>query len=65
MRKAWKVVISIVLVMILLGCVCTAVGFLTGADPARMLQTVENNDQLNLMLQYVNWVKECAEIIFG
>jgi len=63
MRKAWKVIIAIVLVMVILGCICTAVGFLTGADITRMMQTAENNNQLNLMLQYVDWIGQCYEII--
>ena len=35
MRKMWRVILSIVLILILIGIVAVAVGFLTGADSAR------------------------------
>jgi hypothetical protein len=52
----WRVVISIVLIMILIGIVGIAVGFLTGADTARIYQTAENNNLVNLVMRYYEWI---------
>ena len=57
----WRVIISIVLVMILLGIVGIAVGFLTGADTARIYQTAENNNLINLILRYYEWFGQVFE----
>ena len=56
MQKKWRVVISIVLIMILIGIVGVAVGFLTGADTARIYQTAENNNLVNLVMRYYEWI---------
>ena len=56
MQKMWRVVISIVLIMILIGVVGVAVGFLTGADTARIYQTAENNNLVNLVMRYYEWI---------
>ena len=48
MRKMWRVILSIVLILILIGIIAVAVGFLTGADSARIYQTAENNNLINL-----------------
>ena len=56
MQKMWRVVISIVLIMILIGIVGVAVGFLTGADTARIYQTAENNNMVNLIMRYYEWI---------
>ncbi|MBQ7473394.1 MAG: hypothetical protein IJS79_03490 [Oscillospiraceae bacterium] len=56
MQKMWRVVITIVLVMILIGIVAIAVGFLTGADTARIYQTAENNNLVNLVMRYYEWI---------
>ncbi len=55
MRKMWRVILSIVLILILIGIIIIAVGFLTGADTARLMQTGENDRMINLVLQYFNW----------
>ena len=56
MQKMWRVVISIVLIMILIGIVGIAVGFLTGVDTARIYQTAENNNLVNLVMRYYEWI---------
>lgn len=56
MQKMWRVVITIVLVMVLIGIVAIAVGFLTGADTARIYQTAENNNLVNLVMRYYEWI---------
>lgn len=40
MAKAWKIVISIALTLLALGVVVGAVGFVTGASPDRMVETL-------------------------
>ena len=42
--------------MILIGIVGIAVGFLTGADTARIYQTAENNNMVNLIMRYYEWI---------
>ena len=56
MKKMWRVIISIVLALILIGLVAVAVGFLTVADTARILQTAEDNSMINLILRYYDWL---------
>ena len=56
MQKMWRVVVTIVLIMILIGIVGIAVGFLTGADTARIYQTAENNNLVNLVMRYYEWI---------
>ena len=56
MKNMWRVILSIVLIMILIGIVIVAVGFLTGADTARLMQTAENNKLVELVLKYYDWI---------
>lgn len=56
MQKMWRIVVTIVLIMILIGIVGIAVGFLTGADTARIYQTAENNNMVNLIMRYYEWI---------
>lgn len=56
MKKMWRVILSIVLVLILIGIIGIAVGFLTGANTARIYQTAENNNLINLILRYYDWI---------
>ena len=69
MNKMWRVILSIVLVIILVGIVVIAVGFLTGANTARIYQTAESNNLVNMLLRYFDWVMEVARsyktAIFG
>lgn len=61
MRKMWRVIMSIVLVLILIGIIIIAVGFLTGADAARLSQTAENNSLITLVLRYFDWFTEVVK----
>lgn len=63
MQRAWRVVLSIVLVALIIGAICIAVGFMTGADVSRMMQTSENNGQLRTILSYAQWAKEAYQVI--
>ena len=53
MRKAWRVVIIIILIAILLGTVSVGVGLLTGAEMTRIFSVV--NEKYNIQLYY-NWL---------
>lgn len=61
MKKMWRVILAIVLVMILLGIVGIAVGFLTGADTARLYQTAENSSLVTLIIRYYEWILQVAD----
>ncbi len=61
MKKMWRVILAIVLVMILLGIVGIAVGFLTGADTARLYQTAENNSLVTLIMRYYEWILQVVD----
>ena len=63
--KMWRVILSIVLIMILIGIIAVAVGFLTGADSARLMQTAENNSMINLLLRYFDWFSQIAKNYWG
>ena len=56
MRKAWKVILVIVLAAVLLGAVCVGVGLVTGADSARILGVLDRRynftSYVNAYLQY-------------
>ena len=41
---------------IAIGIVGIAVGFLTGADASRIYQTAENNNLVNLLMRYSEWI---------
>ena len=56
MTKMWRVILTIVLILILIGIIAVAVGFLTGADSARIYQTAENNNLINLVMRYFDWL---------
>jgi hypothetical protein len=61
MKKMWRVIVAIVLVLILIGLVAVAVGFLTGADTARIYQTAENSNLINLILRYFDWFVQVVQ----
>ena len=58
MKKMWRVILSIMLIMFLIGIIVIAVGFLTGADSARLMQTAENNSSIDLLLRYFDWFSQ-------
>ena len=69
MRKMWRVILSIVLILILIGIIAVAVGFLTGADTARIYQTAENNNLIKQVVMYGEWIVQVVQTywnaIFG
>lgn len=61
MKKMWRVIFSIVLILILIGIVAVAVGFLTGADSARIYQTADNNPMIQQTMAYLNWFVQVVQ----
>lgn len=47
MRTGWRIILTIVVVVILLGAICFGVGLLTGANPDRILQSLNSDYHLN------------------
>ncbi len=47
MKNGWRVILSIVVVVVILGGVCVGVGLLTGADTGRINQNLNEHFQLN------------------
>ena len=61
MRNMWRVILSIVLILILIGIIIVAVGFLTGADSARLVQMAEGNSMVDLLMRYFDWIWEVTK----
>ena len=55
MNKAWRVIIFIVLIAILLGAVCIGVGLITGADTERIYTVLDDRYMIT------DWSKWCYE----
>ena len=63
MKKGWGVILVIVFVAVLLGAVSIGVGYITGADMARIASVLENspvNGFVQTVLQY--WNQAVAQI---
>lgn len=52
MKRAWRIIIAIVLIVILLGGVFMGVGFLTGADMDRIYSILDARYNLTEWIQY-------------
>lgn len=55
MKKAWSIIVVIVLVAILLGAVSVGVGFLTGAEPDRIMSVLEAHFGIDLKAFINSW----------
>ena len=53
MKKGWRVILGVVLVALILGGACIAVGLLTGADTARVTQNLEEHMHVTTYVQTV------------
>ena len=57
MRKAWKIVGILVLIVIILGAICVGVGLLTGGDTSRIYSVIDNKYNLkeiyNMYADYI------------
>ena len=66
MSKIWRVVTTIVLIVLLLAVVCVTVGFMTGAEVSRISQTFHS--QYNIS-EYIEWAQvsyaEITSVLLG
>lgn len=62
MKKSWKIVGIIALIIILLGGLCIAVGFLTGAESGRILSVLDTDyglsETVNSFTGYIGLISE-------
>ena len=64
MKKGWRVIIIIVLVAVLLGGVSLAVGFMTGAETTRIMDTLDARYNINMWIDYFSLVYEQIALVF-
>ena len=60
MNKAWRVILTIVLIAVIFATVCIGVGLLTGADVSRIYSVFDNRYNVRMYYEYVtvdlyNW----------
>ena len=60
MSRAWRVIITIVLIAVIFATVCVGVGLLTGADFSRVYSVFDNRYNVEMYYKYVtedlyNW----------
>jgi hypothetical protein len=60
MSRAWRVIITIVLIAVIFATVCVGVGLLTGADFSRIYSVFDNRYNVEMYYKYVtedlyNW----------
>lgn len=53
MKKAWRFIIVIVLVAVLLGAVAVAVGYMTGAETNRIYSVLDARYNIDMWYRYV------------
>ncbi len=53
MKRGWYIVLVIVLAALLLGLVCVGVGFITGADTARIYSVLDDKYSITLYYEYI------------
>lgn len=53
MKRGWYIVLIIVLAALLLGVVCVGVGFITGANTARIYSVLDDKYSITLYYDYI------------
>lgn len=53
MKKAWRFIIVIVLVAVLLGAVAVAVGYMTGAETNRIYSVLDARYNIDMWYRYI------------
>lgn len=53
MKRGWYIVLVVVLGALLLGAVCMGVGFITGADTARIYSVLDDKYSITLYHDYI------------
>ncbi len=61
MKKGWHIILGIVIVALVVGALSVGVGFLTGADSARIMQNLDDHFQLRA---YAEAYKDYAVQLF-
>ena len=64
MKKGWRVIILIVLVAVLLGGVSLAVGFMTGAETTRIMDTLDARYNINMWIDWFSQVYGEIALVF-
>ncbi len=64
MKKAWRVILTIVLAAMLLGAVCVGVGLITGADSARIYNLLDERYNVgSYVTAWTAWTQEAINRI--
>ena len=64
MKRGWRVIIIIVLVAVLLGGVSLAVGFMTGAETTRIMDTLDARYNINMWIDWFSQVYGEIALVF-
>ena len=64
MKKGWRVIIIIVLVAVLLCGVSLAVGYMTGAETTRIMDTLDARYNINAWLAWFSQVYGELALVF-
>ena len=66
MKKAWRVILEISVVAVVLGAVCFGVGLLTGAETDRIILNLNEHFQLNTYVEaYTAYFRELFQYFTG
>lgn len=60
MKKGWRIVLVVFLIMILLGAAALLVGYLTGADVSRIYSVLDNRYHFDQWISYFQQVWDMA-----
>jgi len=53
MRKAWQIVMTVVLIVVLIGAVSVGVGLITGANMDRVFNVLDDHYNLTIYYEYI------------
>lgn len=59
MKKVWKAVGVLVLIMVVLGAILIGVGFVTGADSSRIYSVLDNQ---YLLTDKIDWLAQVFDL---
>ena len=66
MKKGWRIIFGVVMAALLLGGLSIGVGFLTGADTARIIQNLDDQYHLtSYITAYTDYVKQLVSYFIG
>lgn len=64
MKKGWRVIILIVLVAVLFGGVSMAVGYMTGAETTRIIDTLDARYNISIWLDWFSQAYDEIALVF-